>query len=168
MWNIVFHLDNLHNFSSNILHISHFSIRPSPSVASLISSSVSDCLLIISNYFNSSHGSQIHNLLQAQNMWWFGSGWIPDAHQSRSITLLLSWTEKRKYSESLVNQEKERREHSPIPVKGKTDATWGKLFITNKIRIGQWEIKSKLTATFPLPVLIYSASSPLHQHKGTV
>lgn len=52
-------------------------------------------------------------------MWWFSSGWIPDAHQSCSITLFLSSPEKRKYSESVMNKEKEKRDHSPIPIKSK-------------------------------------------------
>lgn len=143
MWNTVLHLDSLHNFSSNALHISHFSIKPSPSVASLILPS--DCLLIISNYIICSYRLQIYNLLQVQNMWWFDSGWIPGAHQSCSITLL-SWTEKWKYSKNLMNREKERTEHSSIPVKGKRESYWGNLgkIIYYQIRVGESEKKNQI------------------------
>lgn len=71
-------------------------------------------------------------------MWWFGSAWIPGAHQSCSITLLLSWA-KKKYSEILMNQEKERREYSLIAVQGKTENYWGNLgkIVYYQIRVGQ-------------------------------
>ena len=47
---------------------------------------------------------------------------------------LLSWTGERKYNKELVGRDKDRRDHSPITVTGKTDSAWGKLtaFITNQ------------------------------------
>ena len=47
---------------------------------------------------------------------------------------LLSWTGERKYSKELVGRDKDRRDHSPIIVMGRTDLAWGKLtpFITNQ------------------------------------
>ena len=44
-----------------------------------------------------------------KHLWWVDPGWMPGAHQSRSITLLLSWTgERRKYDERLVGRDKDR------------------------------------------------------------
>ena len=47
---------------------------------------------------------------------------------------LLTWTGERKYNKGLVGQDKDRRDHSPTTIMGKTDSAWGKLtqFITNQ------------------------------------
>ena len=67
-------------------------------------------------------------------LWLVDPGWMPGAHQSRSITHLLGWTGERKYNKELVGRDKDRRDHSSIIVTGKTDSAWGKLtqFITNQ------------------------------------
>ena len=46
----------------------------------------------------------------------------------------LSWTGDRKYNKGLVGRDKDRRDHSPVTITGKTDSAWGKLtqFITNQ------------------------------------
>lgn len=41
-------------------------------------------------------------------VWWADSGWIPSAHQSHSIGLLLNWTEERKCQERLMGLDKDR------------------------------------------------------------
>ena len=41
-------------------------------------------------------------------LWWVDPGWMPGAHQSCSITPLLSWTGERKYNKSLVGRDKDR------------------------------------------------------------
>jgi len=40
-------------------------------------------------------------------LWWVNTGWMSGAHQSRSITLLLSWTGERKYNERLMGWDKD-------------------------------------------------------------
>ena len=41
-------------------------------------------------------------------MWWVDPGWTPGAHQSHSITHLLSWTGERKHNERFMGQDKDR------------------------------------------------------------
>jgi len=41
-------------------------------------------------------------------VWWTDPGWTPSAHQSHSVTLLLSWAEERKYNTRLVGRDEDR------------------------------------------------------------
>jgi len=41
-------------------------------------------------------------------VWWVDPDWMPGAHQSCSITLLLSSIRERKYNEGFVSQDKDR------------------------------------------------------------
>uniref|UniRef100_A0A663EPR8 GON-4-like protein n=1 Tax=Aquila chrysaetos chrysaetos TaxID=223781 RepID=A0A663EPR8_AQUCH len=58
---------------------------------------------------------------------------------------LLSWTGERKYNKELVGRDKDRRDHSPITVTGKTDSTWGKIthFITNQPEVVTASLEQK-------------------------
>ena len=41
-------------------------------------------------------------------LWWVDLDWTPGAHQSLSITSLLSWTGRRKYNKKLIGQHENR------------------------------------------------------------
>lgn len=148
MWNIVLHLHNLHHFSSNALHISHFRIKLS--VASLILPS--DCILTISNYIilivSMDHKYTIYL------RYWICGGLVLAGYQvlTKVPLSLLSSAGQRKENIVKASWIKRRKEESTHQFLSKVEEkiigeTWGKLFITNKIRVGQLEIKSNLKAT---------------------
>ena len=54
-----------------------------------------------------------------RGVWWGDPGWMPSAHQSRSITPLLNWTGERKYNERLVGRDKDREITQQLPLQAK-------------------------------------------------
>ena len=57
-------------------------------------------------------------------LWRIDPGWMPGAHQSCSITPLLSWTEGENITKGSWVKIRTGRDDSPITVMGKTDSTW--------------------------------------------
>jgi len=60
-------------------------------------------------------------------MGWVNPGWTPGAHQSRSITALLSWTEERKIQQKACRLRQGQGDHAAITITAKTDLTWGEI-----------------------------------------
>ena len=61
------------------------------------------------------------------SVWWVDPGWTPGAHQSRSITPLLSWTGERKYNERLMGLDKDRERSFTNYHHGQNSLDLGKL-----------------------------------------
>ena len=72
-------------------------------------------------------------------LWWADPGWMPSAHQSCSITPLLSWTGERKYNKRLVGRGKDRERSLSNYHHGQNRLNLGKkliYFITSQISVG--------------------------------